>query len=103
MSDLVFWVGLAIGAGVGFGAGLILFLPIVWRQVDLEDNLDARKADLKATIGAIERIRDRLDDMIVKRERVLFDFLGQDNGMSSNPKDLAGDKMPRKMENYGRG
>jgi hypothetical protein len=74
ISDLSFWIGLAIGAVLGFGGGLILFLPIVWRQVDLEDRLDDRKADLKAMIATIEKVRERLDDMIVERDRELLHF-----------------------------
>jgi hypothetical protein len=83
ITDLNFWIGLVAGAVLGFGGGLCLFLPIVWRQTALEDALDNRKAELRRLTQTIERIRERLDDMIVKRDRELFDILGQDNGISS--------------------
>jgi hypothetical protein len=74
LSDWSFWIGIAIGVVLGFGAGLCLFLPIVWRQTDLEDRLDERKAELKAMIKTIERVRDRLDEMSVKRDREALHF-----------------------------
>ena len=74
MGDFGFWIGIAIGGVLGFGAGLILFLPIVWRQTDLEDALDNRKAELKRLTQTIERIRERLDAMVVKRDRELLHF-----------------------------
>jgi hypothetical protein len=102
MSDYGFWIGLAIGVVLGFGGGLVLFLPIVWKQVDLEDALDKRKSELKRMTQAIERIRDGLDEITVRKDGDLFRFLTGDNGLNSNLKDLAANKMPRKMENYGR-
>ena len=103
MGDFGFWVGMGIGVVLGFGGGLVLFLPIVWRQVDLEDALDRRKAELKRMTKAIERIRERLDDMIVRKDRALFDFLGQDNGAPIHSGRLTPEKLRQKTENYGRG
>jgi hypothetical protein len=81
MPDFGFWVGLAIGIVLGFGASLVLFLPIVWRQTNLEDALDNRKMDLNLAVATIERVRVNLDALVADRDsRVLNEFFRPENG-----------------------
>lgn len=97
-----FWIGLAIGAVLGFGAGLIIFLPIVWTHTDLEDALDARRLELKGLIQNLEKIRAKLDEMVDRRDARHFNsILAKENGAESPLKDLQDVLELRKMRKHG--
>jgi gas vesicle protein len=95
-----FWIGTAIGAVLGFGAGAVLFLPIVLRQTDLEDNLDRRSQDVKRMIQTVERLRDKLDAMVLGRDvRILSSLKTEKNETTASD----GSLKTKEKRNYGRG
>jgi hypothetical protein len=97
-----FWAGIALGIILGFGAGVILFLPIVLTHTDLEDALDARRLELRRLISSIEQIRARLDEMIDRRTVRHFNaVLAKENGAETHLQDLRGVLEHRKMERHG--
>lgn len=75
-----FWIAGVVGLVLGFGAGVALFLPFVWRQVRLEDSLDDRERELKRMVATIERLKHNLDEMVGRRDRAIWGFSTVDNG-----------------------
>lgn len=79
-----FWIGLAIGAVLGFGAACLIFLPLLWRDASLE-----RDRDLM--VATLDKLRHNLDDLVERRDIYAFSAIQNDGKIPLNrPKMLSG-------------
>jgi hypothetical protein len=85
MPNLEFCLTIAIGAVLGFGAALVIFLPILWRQTELEDARDAAREERKLLLATLDRVRVNLDALSGRRDRSIFEAVKTEKNAITAP------------------